>query len=102
MINVNIELPQWFTIFLTKRPKILLTQEPKQDHKFIRTDNWVPSPYRDTVWRADLVDMELINKLNTVANFQLCVIDIHSKYDCVVPFKDKKCITITISFEKKF
>ena len=38
MINFNIELPQWFTIFLTK---IILTQEPKQDHKFIRTDNWV-------------------------------------------------------------
>ena len=62
----------------------------------------VHSSYRDRVWSADLVDVELINKLNTVVNFQLCVIDIHSKYDCVVPFKDKKCITITIPFEKKF
>ena len=30
----------------------------------------------------------------------MCVIDIYSKYACVIPLKDKKGITITNAFQK--
>ena len=44
--------------------------------------------------------MQLISKYNKGFRFLLCVIDIYSKYAWVVPFKDKKGITITDSFHK--
>ena len=43
--------------------------------------------------------MQLINKFNEGICFSLCVIDIFSKYACVILFKDKKGITITNFFE---
>ena len=43
--------------------------------------------------------MQLISKFNTGFRFLLCVIDIFSKYEWVVPLKDKKGITITV-FQK--
>ena len=30
----------------------------------------------------------------------MCVIDIYSKYACVIPLKDKKGVTITNAFQK--
>ena len=44
--------------------------------------------------------MQLIGKFNKGFRFLLCVIDIFSKYAWVVPFKDKKGITITNAFQK--
>ena len=44
--------------------------------------------------------MQLISKFNKGFRFLLCVIDIFSKYACVVPLKDKKGITITNAFRK--
>ena len=44
--------------------------------------------------------MQLISKLNKGFRFLLCVIDIFSKYNWVIPLKDKKCITITNVFKK--
>ena len=38
--------------------------------------------------------MQLISKFNQGFRFLLCVIDIFSKYACVVPLKDKKGISI--------
>ena len=35
---------------------------------------------KGTIWGADLVDMQLISKLNKGFRFLLCVIDIYSKY----------------------
>ena len=49
---------------------------------------------------ADLVDMQLISKFNNVFRFPLCVIDIYGKYAWVIPWKDKKSITITNGFQK--
>ena len=49
---------------------------------------------------ADLVDMQLISKFNKVFRFPLCVIDIYGKYAWVIPWKDKKSITITNGFQK--
>ena len=44
--------------------------------------------------------MQLISKFNKRFRFLLCVIDIFSKYACVVPLKDKKGISIVNAFEK--
>ena len=43
--------------------------------------------------------MQLISKFNKGIRFLLCVIDIFSKYSRVIPFKDKKGITITNAFQ---
>ena len=44
--------------------------------------------------------MQLISKLNKGFRFLLCIIDISSRYTCVIPVKDKKGITITNAFQK--
>ena len=60
----------------------------------------VHSPYRDNIWGADIVDMQLINKFNKEFRFLLCLIDIYSKYVSVIPLKHKKGIAITNAFQK--
>ena len=44
--------------------------------------------------------MQLISKFNKGFRFLLCVNDIFSKCDCVVPLKDKKGISIVNAFQK--
>ena len=46
--------------------------------------------------------MHLTNKvrLKNEIRFLFCVIDIDSKYDCVISLKDKNRITITNGFQK--
>ena len=39
----------------------------------------------DSIWSADLADMQLVNKFNKGIRFLLCVIDIYSKYASVIP-----------------
>ena len=60
----------------------------------------VYSRFKDNIWCGDLADMQLISKFNKELRFLLCVIDIFSKYACVVPLKDKKGITTTSAFQK--
>ena len=43
--------------------------------------------------------MQLISKLSKGCKFLLCIVDIYSKYACVIPLKDKKGITITDAFK---
>ena len=43
--------------------------------------------------------MQFISKFNKGFRFLLCVIDIYSKYAWVIPFKNKKVITITNAFQ---
>ena len=50
------------------------------------------SGFKDNIWSADLADVQLISKFNKGFKFLLCVIDIFSKYACVVPLRDKKCV----------
>ena len=50
--------------------------------------------FKGNIWGADLGDMQLISRFNKRFRFLLCVIDIFSKYTCVVPLKDKKGISI--------
>ena len=59
----------------------------------------VYSAFKDNIWAADLADMQLISKLNKGFRFLLCVIDIYSKYDWVVPSKDKKGVSIVNVFQ---
>ena len=60
----------------------------------------VHSPFIDNIQGADLAYMQLISKFNKRFGFLLCVIDIYSKYVCVIPLKYKKKITITKAFQK--
>ena len=50
----------------------------------------VYSRFKDSIWGADLANMQLINKFNKGFRFLLCVIDIFSKNAWVIPSKDKK------------
>ena len=58
------------------------------------------SSFKDSIWDADLADVQLISKFNKGMRFLLCVIDIFSKYAWVVPLKDKKGVTTVEAFEK--
>ena len=44
--------------------------------------------------------MQLISKFNRGFRFLLCVIDVFSKYAWVIPFKDKKGVSIVNAFQK--
>ena len=44
--------------------------------------------------------MQLTSKLNKGFRFSLCVVDVFSKYTLVVPFKDKKGVSIVNAFHK--
>ena len=50
----------------------------------------VYSAFKDSIWGADLADIQLISKFNKGLRFLLSVIDIFSKNAWVVPLKDKK------------
>ena len=43
----------------------------------------------DKIWAADLVDMQAFTKFNHGVQYLLAVIDVFSKYDWLIPFKDK-------------
>ena len=58
------------------------------------------SSFRDNIWVADFVDMQLISKFNNGFCFLLCVIDIFRKYTWINSLEYKKEITITNGFQK--
>ena len=58
------------------------------------------SSFRDNIWGADLVDMQLLSKFNKGFRFLLCVIDIFRKYAWVIPLEDKKGTSIVNAFQK--
>ena len=57
-------------------------------------------PFKDNIWGADLVDLQLISEYNKGIRFLLFIIDIYIKYVWVVPLAGKKGITITNAFQK--
>ena len=59
----------------------------------------VYSTFKDNIWGVDLADMQLLSKYNKGIRFLLCVIDIFSKYPCVLLLKDKKGISIVKAFQ---
>ena len=48
---------------------------------------------------VDLADRQLISKCNKGIRYLLCVIDLFSRYAWVIPFKDKKGVTIINAFQ---
>ena len=59
----------------------------------------VHTAFKDNIWGADLVDMQLLSRYNKGIRFLLCAIDIFSKYASVVPLKDKKGVSIVAAFQ---
>ena len=51
---------------------------------------------------ADLADMQLISKFNKRFRFLLCLIDIISKYEWVIPLKDENKLQLPMLFKKSF
>ena len=50
----------------------------------------VYSYFRDNIWGVDLANMQSLSKYNKGIKYLLCAIDLVSKYEWVVPIKDKK------------
>ena len=65
--------------------------------KFKRTRLY--SSFQKNIWRVYLPDMHLISKCNKRIWYLLCATDLFSKYARIVPFKDKKGITIVNAFQ---
>ena len=59
----------------------------------------VYSAFKDTIWAADLADMQLISKFNKGFRFLLCDTDIYSKYPWFVPLKNEKGASIVNAFQ---
>ena len=109
-MDINKDWLLWFIKFLIKKTsgsgiKFTLQNEQLAEelHKpIIRKlkKRKVYSAFKENNRGADLADMQLINKFNKEFRFLLCAIDIFSKYDWVVPLKDKKGISIVNAFQK--
>ena len=59
----------------------------------------VCSKFKNSIWGADLADLQLISKFNKGFGFLLCVVEIFSKYAWVIPLKDKKGVSIVNAFQ---
>ena len=59
----------------------------------------VYSTFKDNIWGADLLDMQLISRYNKGIRLLLCIIDIFSKYAWVVPLKYKRGVSIVTAFQ---
>ena len=66
----------------------------------MKKERTVFSGFKDNIWGADLADMHIISQFNKGFRFLLCVIDIFSKHDWVVPLKDEKGVSIVDAFQK--
>ena len=59
----------------------------------------VDSLFKDNIWGVDLADVQLISKFDKGIRFLLCVVDLFSKYACVIPLKDRKGVIIVNAFQ---
>ena len=60
----------------------------------------VYSQFKDNIWGVDLADMQSLSRKNKGIKYLLCAIDLYSKYEFVIPLKDKKGISIVNAFNK--
>ena len=58
----------------------------------------VYSSFKYDIWCVDLAVMQLISKFNKGIKYLLYIIDLFSRYDWVVPLKDKKGVSIVNAF----
>ena len=56
----------------------------------------------DKIWAADLVEIQKYSKWNKGIKYLLMVIDVFSKYGWIVPLKDKKTESVSLSFDRIF
>ena len=60
----------------------------------------VYSQFKDNIWGADLADIQPLSRKNKGIKYLLCAIDLYSKYEFVIPLKNKKVISIVNAFDK--
>ena len=60
----------------------------------------VYSQFKDNIWGVDLADMQSLSRKNKGIKYLLYAIDLYSKYAFVIPWKDKKGISIVNAFNK--
>ena len=68
--------------------------------KFKKRTVLVNGIYR--IWAADLVDMQVFYKFNRGVKYRLAVIDVFSKYDWLIPLKDKTGKSVAIALKSIF
>ena len=56
----------------------------------------------DKIWAADLVDMQSFSRDNNGVKYLLTIIDVFSKYGCIVPLKQKTGIAVANALEQDF
>ena len=103
-------LLQCFIRFLIERQQVVLlkmticqTKNQLRNYTNPLLENFKKEKYASlsqTIWGADLVNMQVISKFNTGICFSLYLTDIFSKYAWVILLKDKKVITVTNAFQK--
>ena len=54
----------------------------------------------DSIWAADLVEMQNISKKNKGFRYILMIIDVFSKYGWAIPLKAKSAVNVTQAFKK--
>ena len=79
------------SIFADERHKAIINKFNKRK---------VYSQFKDNIWGVDLADMQSLSRKNKGIKYLLCAIDLYSKYAFVIPFKDKKGISIVNAFKK--
>ena len=67
-----------------------LLENLKKDEFIVRLKN---------ILGVDLADMQLISKYNKGIRYLFCAIDRFSKYEMIVPLRDKKGVTIANAFQ---
>ena len=56
----------------------------------------------DKIWTGDLVEIQKFSKWNKGIKYLLTVIDVFSKYGWIVPLKDKKTESVSLTFDTLF
>ena len=108
MMDINVDLLQWFIRFLIKRLQMfLLNIKSLKIRNQLKNDtdqlleNLKNEKYTDLSQIIfDLADMQLISNFNIGISFILCVYDVFSIYVQVLPLKDKNVLQLLILFKK--
>ena len=111
MMDIKGVLLQWFITFFHKRTSGRAITNENLTNKELAEELQKPiikkinerkahSSFTDNIWGAGSADMELISKFNKGIRYLLCVFDVFSKYNWVIPLKDKKVSQFPMLFKK--
>ena len=101
IMDINVEMLQWFINFLIKillveqlKVKLYLIKNYQKNYTKLLVENLrrrkVHPPFIGNILGVDLADTQLISKFNKGFRLLSRVIDIYGKYAQVIPLKDKK------------